>query len=100
MRPNLKDFPYSKTFEADPNREFAAENMARKWLANYGFGIGSMSVNEPRGIKRGSEFIGKWRNLSPEDILSLDGIVMSDNYRNSNVTVYLKESPEGLVTNG
>lgn len=68
---------------------FTAINEAIKWLEENDFSVGRMCADEPIGFKRGKDEwnIMKWRNLSKEDKLQLDGRIISNDFRNGDVTV-------------
>jgi hypothetical protein len=73
-----------KTF--DQQGDFAACDAAESWLREGGYSVGSCERGSPRGIMRGDVPIAKWRNLSPRERKTLDGIMRGD-MRNGPVTV-------------
>lgn len=91
---NTDKFPFKRTFKHNGG-DFSATNQAEEYLRTYGFSIGSMCMNEPRGIKKGpGVWIHKWRNLSIDDKDMLDGVMTSDNPRSGDVTIHLYLNPE------
>lgn len=77
-----KTFPATGTFEA--------HSAACKFLAENGYSVGSMQRGAPIGVAKGDADISKWRNLG-EDVRDLDGVMVSDDFREGSVTVYLSE---------
>ena len=58
--------------------DFSAFTDACKWLQNNGYSYGSMQGCSPIGVKMGDHDIGKWRNLSAQEIGQLDGRLTGD----------------------
>jgi len=69
--------------------DFAATYDAEAWLKNHGYSFGPMQRGSPRGIMKGDVDIGKWRNLSIEEINQLDGSITGDG-RNGPIFVSTK----------
>ncbi len=73
---------------------FSAIEKAETYVRSLGFAIGSMCGDLPIGIKKGDFEISKWRNLSKEDIDTLDGKIVSNDFRNGDVEVwFIKNAP-------
>jgi hypothetical protein len=70
--------------------EFSAVNAARKWLQDHGYSYGSMCMDMPIGILKGSWTIAKWRNLTTKERRQLDGQLISKDFRSSPVVIQLK----------
>lgn len=86
-----KKLPFSKTFNGKEGDDFSAHTEATAYLREKGFDVGSMQRGAPIGIARNAD-ISKWRNLG-DDVKNLDGVMVSDSFRDSPVTVYLTEEP-------
>lgn len=90
-----KKLPFSLTFEAT-GEDFGAMAEAEAYLKRTGYSVGSMQSGAPIGLAKGDAFISKWRNLG-DDVKMLDGVLISDNFREDGVTIYLaEESPKVL----
>jgi hypothetical protein len=87
-----KSLPFSKTF-VNNGETFSAHSEAVAYLKKHGYDVGSMERGSPIGIAKDA-IISKWRNLYPEDKEFLDGVLVSESFRESNVTVYLNINPE------
>ena len=75
----------------DQTADFAAVNAARNWLQEQGYSYGSMCMDMPIGILKGSWVIAKWRNLTAKERKQLDGQLVSRDFRNGPVVVRLKD---------
>lgn len=73
---------------------FDAVNAAEKWLTKHGYSYGVMQQNAPIGIAKNTGRIAKWYNLG-SDVRKLDGAMVSDDFRDGSVTVYLDRTPRG-----
>lgn len=82
-----------ETFQADT---FGGYNAACSFLDAIKMSYGSMQRNEPIGIANGVVQISKWHNLKG-DITELDGVIISDDFREGTVHVYLSEEYAGRV---
>lgn len=71
--------------------DFAAVNAARIWLQEHGYSYGSMCMDMPIGILKGSWVIAKWRNLTMKERKQLDGQMVSSDFRNGPVVIQLKD---------
>lgn len=56
--------------------QFKTADEAVKYLEDKGYSVGKMQSDAPRGITVKKSDIMKWRNLSKEDIATLDGILI------------------------
>ena len=75
----------------DQTGDFAAVNAARIWLQEHGYSYGSMCMDMPIGILKGSWAIAKWRNLTPKERKQLDGQLISKDFRDGPVVIQLKD---------
>ena len=73
---------------AGDGTDFSAINESKKFLESKDFSVGSMQGDAPIGVARGDCYISKWRNLGT-DISQLDGALVSDDFRNGSVVLYL-----------
>lgn len=78
----VKHFPATGTFEA--------WMAAKAFLEEHGYQVGSMQRAEPIGVAKDADYISKWRNLG-EDVRQLDGVLVSDDFREGGVTLYLAQ---------
>lgn len=67
---------------------------AQGWLRRCGYVYGSTCINSPVAVRKGEDFKDydlpqKWKNLSEEDIASVDGVIVSRDFREGSVTVIL-----------
>ena len=74
-------FPAAGTFVAIGN--------AKSFLKKKGYILGSMQRGNPIGFIKGSdcEYISKWDNMTGAEHKQLDGVILSDRFRESDVTV-------------
>ena len=72
---------YTETFPVKGT--FASVHKAEARLKDLGYSIGSMCRNEPIGFADDSKYnyVAKWYNLSKEEKDLLDGVVISDDFR-------------------
>jgi hypothetical protein len=91
-----KTMTFSKVFAGTSS--FDAVNDAEAWLAKHGYSYGYMEQNAPIGISKVFRRISKWYNMTTEDHRQLDGAMVSDDFRDGSVTVYLDRAPRGLST--
>lgn len=73
---------------------FESWYLAKKWLTENGYAYGSMSrdqpiglIKVPEGITQDEVYIAKWYNLDDTDILRLDGVMTSTDFREAEVVV-------------
>lgn len=67
---------------------------AQSWARSKGYVYGSLCVDAPVALRKGQSFSEydlpeKWKNMSNEDIKSIDGVIKSRDYRDGSVTVIL-----------
>lgn len=79
----------------EPDGTFGAITNARTWLKLEGdYVIGSMQGDAPIGFARGVGYIAKWRNINPSEWKELDGVLISDDFREGGVKVLFFVFPE------
>ena len=83
-----KPLVFEKTFR-NSGKDFGAVRAAEKFCKKHGLSVGSMQGKEPRGIKHVGKYLAKWRNLREGDKALLAGILVSKNFRDSDVTLKL-----------
>lgn len=77
---SVKKFPAHGTF--------LAVGDAESYLRENGYCIGSMQRNAPIGFAGGDcEYVSKWRNMTRDEHKSLDGVILSDDFREGDVSV-------------
>ena len=70
---------------------FEAHADAVEFLKENGYSVGSMQRDMPIGVAKGEDvYISKWMNLG-DDVKQLDGVLLSDDFREGSVTVLLSE---------
>ncbi len=89
---NTDKFPFKKVF-AHEGESFSANKAATEWLKEKGFSLGTMESDRPRAIVHGHTYVPKWKHLDQDDKDSLDGVAMSDDFRDGDITVHLKFDP-------
>jgi len=78
-----------------PSGTFGAINNARTWLKEQGdYVIGSMGGGDPIGFSKDVEYISKWVNIAPVEYKSLDGVFISDDFREGGVKILFFVFPE------
>jgi hypothetical protein len=72
---------------------------AEKRLRKMGYRIGSMSGNQPIGFACGEKYnyISKWYNMTPEEHNLLDGVMISDGWREGSVEIIWFKDPKMLA---
>lgn len=90
-----KPILFTKEFKNN-GEAFSAYHEAETFLKSKGFSLGSMQREAPIGIVKGDIHISKWRNLSPEDILNLDGAMTFNggSPRSGDVVIHLNTKLE------
>lgn len=86
-----KKLPFTKKFD-NSGDTFSAFRAAEEYLRAKGFDVGSMQREAPIGVARDAD-ISKWHNLGADRQL-LDGAMVSGDWREGSVTVYLAFDPE------
>jgi hypothetical protein len=78
---------------------FSSVYEAEKQLGELGYEIGSMCGGEPIGFADGEkyDYISKWRNMSNEDQNKLDGVMISNDWREGSVDIIWFNEPKVLV---
>jgi hypothetical protein len=89
-----KTMTFSKTFTGA--NSFGAVHAAEEWLTEHGYSYGVMCSPAPIGIAKNAGYISKWYNLGT-DTHKLDGAIVSADFRDGPVTVYLDYAPQGLT---
>lgn len=73
--------------EISSSGTFASVNKAMQILKLRGYKIGSMSAYQPIGFAKGYDYIAKWYNLNKSDIEKLDGVLVSNDFREGSVSI-------------
>ena len=68
---------------------FNSYHKARDWASENGYSEGSMARNMPIGLLKGDYNIAKWYNLDNQDIKELDGVMISDDFREGEVEILI-----------
>jgi hypothetical protein len=77
---------------------FSSVSEAEKQLRELGYRIGSMCGGEPIGFACGEkyEYIAKWRNIDPSDRNKVDGVMISDDWREGSVDIIWFNEPKTI----
>jgi hypothetical protein len=67
--------------------DFAALNAAQEFAKARGFSVASMQGPAPIGLLLGEFRIAKWRNLTEEERMGLDGWIVAADKRNGPVRI-------------
>jgi len=72
---------------------FSALNDASNYVKTLNFTQGSLCESEPVGLAKKDEYdsIAKWRNISKEDRDKLNGVLLSNDFRNGAVCAVIFE---------
>ena len=62
---------------------------ASEWVKDNGYSQGSMARTMPIGLMKGDYDIAKWYNLDKEDIKGLDGVMISNDFREGEVEIII-----------
>lgn len=78
---------------------FKAYNDACAWLEARNISHGSMERNMPIGLikfppAQADVLVGKWTHLHDESKWELDGVMLSDDYRQDDVLIFLTKDPD------
>ena len=79
----------TRTFKA--NGTFKAFHEAEQAVSEMGFVSGSMQRNAPIGLMDSETCcsVSKWRNMSDTEHTELDGLILSDDFREGDVVVVM-----------
>jgi len=75
---------------------FASVSEAEDRLRKMGYTIGSMCSDEPIGFacKEKYDYIAKWRNIDPIDRKKVDGVMISNDWREGSVDIIWFSEPK------
>ena len=78
---------------------FSSVYEAEKRLRELGYKIGSMSGSEPIGFADADQYnyISKWYNMTSEEHNLLDGVMISNDWREGSVDIIWFKEPKVLV---
>lgn len=68
---------------------FESVSAAEMWCEKNKWAVGSMQREAPRGMMKGDYDISKWRNLDPDEISALGGVMISDDFREGSVDILI-----------
>lgn len=85
----LREFKFNVFNES--NSDFSNLGLASCWLFENGYSNGSISFEMPVPIQIGSEYKlhQKWYNLTEEEKMNIDGVMLSDDFRNGAVKILI-----------
>ncbi|MEY2703512.1 MAG: hypothetical protein RLY43_2151, partial [Bacteroidota bacterium] len=68
---------------------FGAINKAEEQVQSLGYSKGSMCRDEPIALVKGDCHIAKWYNISQSEYNRIDGLLISKDFREGAVTLYI-----------
>ena len=82
--------------EYKPAGTFAAIHEAEAFLGELGYTIGSMCLQAPIGFADADEYgyIAKWYNIDPADRAKLDGVIISNDFREGGCRILFFNPPK------
>ena len=89
-----REILHTETFP--PAGTFSAFYSAEKRLKELGYVTGSMCRTEPIGFADSDvvSYVAKWYNIDKEDKGKLDGVMVSDDFREGGVTIVFFTPPK------
>ena len=79
-----------KTLNFKENGTFESLWAAEKWLTDNGYEYGSLCGSEPVAITKGGyDLPQKWKNFNSLEKSLVDGVVLSTDFREGEVTIIL-----------
>jgi hypothetical protein len=78
---------------------FASVSEAEDQLRKMGYTIGSMCSDEPIGFACNEkyDYIAKWRNIDPIDKKKVDGVMISNDWREGSVDIIWFSEPKTII---
>ena len=78
---------------------FTSVSETEDQLRKMGYTIGSMSGNQPIGFACGEKYgyISKWYNMTSEEHNLLDGVMISNDWREGSVDIIWFKEPKTLI---
>jgi len=78
---------------------FASVSEAEDRLRKMGYTIGSMCSDEPIGFACNEkyDYIAKWRNIDPIDRKKVDGVIISNDWREGSVDIIWFSEPKTII---
>jgi hypothetical protein len=82
--------------EYKPTGTFEAWRSAESYLKELGYTVGSMCLNNPIGFADEDNFgyVAKWDNIDVTDRASLDGVVISNDFREGGCRILFFNTPK------
>lgn len=75
-----------RIFDEPDDDSFRNLHLASSWLFKKGYQFGSLSLAQPIAVQFGEyKLHQKWYNLTESEKHNVDGVLLSDNFRNGNV---------------
>lgn len=90
-----RDVKFKKVFSfVNDELPFYSLYESQHWLRNNGFVYGSLCGDAPIAIVKGEDFScynlpEKWKNFSDEDKSLINGVLVSDDFRNAPVRLFV-----------
>jgi hypothetical protein len=82
--------------EYKPAGTFEAFHQAQAFLGELGYTIGSMCLQDPIGFADSDkvDYIAKWYNIEAADRAKLDGVIISDDFREGGCRILFFTTPK------
>ena len=82
--------------EYKPTGTFEAFRAAEDFLKELGYTVGSMCLKDPIGFADADkfEYVAKWHNIDVTDRASLDGVVLSNDFREGGCRILFFNTPK------
>lgn len=84
---NNKTIVATESFSCE--HDFDAFTKASKRATELGYNCGSMCGDEPIALSKTAPYIAKWRNIGMEDYHKIQGLILSDDFRNKEAMLVL-----------
>ncbi len=85
-----RDIKEEKCFESIGCIDFSNLYQAGRWLSSKDYSYGSISLGMPIAIMSGKyELHEKWYNLTEEQKMNVNGVMISDDFRNGIVKIII-----------
>ena len=70
---------------------FESYYAASKWAKENDYEAGSMDGHNPIALMKGYDYVAKWHNLDRKEREMVDGVMISDYFREKPVTILIFE---------
>ena len=71
------------------DKTFECSSLASNYAELKGFTVGSMDINSPIALSRDHKRVAKWSNIKREEWRYIGGLLLSEDFRNDDVLLFL-----------